>query len=656
MVLFQINPFYQEINVGHLTTYLIMLFSCLSTSVFAQPDGPWPWVNSASQSDEVSILLMGDMNLQHRDDPADAFEHFMPTLKAADLRFCNLEGPFAGPSDPLIHDIPHKKSWRHSDPEMVEGLVAAGFDAVGVANNVTYPYTALLKSLKVLDKAGIPHTGGGNNRAEAIKPVILEVKGTRIGIVQYATTVFPFDHAATETQPGIAEVKVTTSYQPPPNLDKPAQPAIPVANPDPASLQSMKDNIHSLKNEVDVVIASYHWGVSNMLEPDEYQRIIAREAINAGADLILGHGAHKLQIIEIWKNKPIFYCTGNAVFDWWKIRKSLNGLLIQAVVKDKKLKRVSFVPLQRNENNQPILYDPATGVGKELVHRIDVSEGMHRARLRTEGKEIVVLDADHKEEIPVLEESWEAGGFERPECLVFDPQNEQLLVGNMNGDQPGDGYISRVSKSGEIIEKKWITGLNEPKGMAISGNTLWLNDINQIVKIDIAMGEIVEKITVPLVVELNDLSIDPEGTLFTNDADGHKMYVLKNGKPEIYWEDVSRGRPNGVLAEENRLLVATTNSHKLLSIDKATRLAHVLSDDVGRGDGIEAVGNGGYLISDYSGRIFYLTPEEFLHTLHDSRGQKLTADFEFVQKDNLLVVPTHQNHTIKAFKLQFPKM
>jgi len=64
----------------------------------------------------------------------------MDILKATDIRFLNLEGPFAGSSkDPLVRDIPHK-TWTHSEPDKVAALTAAGIDAVGVANNVTYPW------------------------------------------------------------------------------------------------------------------------------------------------------------------------------------------------------------------------------------------------------------------------------------------------------------------------------------------------------------------------------------------------------------------------------------------------------------------------------------------------------------------------------------
>ena len=117
--------------------------------------------------------------------------------EAADIRFVTLEGPFAGAStDPLVPDIPHK-SWTHSEPDQVDTLVAGGIDAVGVANNVTYPWQALMRSLDVLDRAGVAHVGGGKDIQAAHRPLVLERRGVKVGFLSYAATVFPFNHAAT---------------------------------------------------------------------------------------------------------------------------------------------------------------------------------------------------------------------------------------------------------------------------------------------------------------------------------------------------------------------------------------------------------------------------------------------------------------------------
>jgi len=277
----------------------------------------WQWLDPGASDSTVTLILMGDTNIQDREDPGAAYKHVLTTLKAADLRFANLEGPLSGSSkDPLLPDIPHKRGWKHSEPEMVQGLIAAGIDGVGVANNVTYPWQALMKSLEVLDRANIPYTGGGRNLAEAHEPLVIERKGVRFGFLQYAATVFPYHHAAERERPGIAAVRVRTYYQPPPDLDKPGQPPIVVTIPDESSLQRMVGDIRRLRKQVDIIVVSYHWGVSGSTKLVDYQRTLARAAVDAGADIVMGHGPHKFQSVEIHNGRPILYSLAQFVFDW----------------------------------------------------------------------------------------------------------------------------------------------------------------------------------------------------------------------------------------------------------------------------------------------------------------------------------------------------
>ncbi len=373
-----------------------LFFSLLLTGQLQAQTKAWPWVED--DPDALSILLMGDTNIQFRDKPEDAFQYVMPTLNAADLRILNLEGPFAGAStDPLHPDIPHK-DWLHSEPDQVAALTAANIDAVGVANNVTYPWQALMRSLEVLDKNNIPYADGGENIKAAHKPVILEKDGVRVGFMQYAATVFPYNHAATEIQPGIAEIKVYTAYMPPKNLDKPGQPPIVKTWLDEDSKALMTEDIRQLKAQADVVIVSYHWGVSDTKEPVSYQTDISHAVIDAGADVVFGHGPHRYQKIEIYEGKPILYSVAQFAFDdrqQDRYKRFKEGLLTRVTVKDKKLHSVSLVPSWLEDDNFVRMYDPTEGKGRELFGYLQsVNEG--GAELKLEGKEIVVQGIEDK--------------------------------------------------------------------------------------------------------------------------------------------------------------------------------------------------------------------------------------------------------------------
>ena len=351
--------------------------SLLFAATQSLAEEPWQWLDDASAPNEISILLMGDTNLQGRDDPPGAYRHVRNTLLAADIRFANLEVALAGHSkDSLIDDIPHKR-WIHSEPDQVSALTSVNMSGVGVANNVNYPWQAVMRSLAVLDAAH--------------KPLIIERKRTKVGFLQYAATVFPFNHAATEERPGIAEIKIYTAYQPPPNLDKPGQPPIVLTWSDEASLARMQKDISMLAEKVDVVIVSYHWGVSNTLEPVSYQSEVGRAAIDAGADLVFGHGPHKYQKIEIHKNRPIFHSLGQFVFDdHLRLGNHREGLLARIVVHDGELAAVSLVPSWLDDNNDVRLENPQNGKGRELFGYLSAVNGADGAELAIRGNEIIL--------------------------------------------------------------------------------------------------------------------------------------------------------------------------------------------------------------------------------------------------------------------------
>lgn len=381
------------------TTALLAALALVAGPTSAQDSGPWPWVHDDEGA--VSILLLGDTNVQLRDEPETAFRDVMPTLAAADLRILNLEGPFAGGSDSRDEpDVSHK-NWRHSDPDQVAALTAAGIDAVGVANNVTYPWQALVRSLDVLDRAGVPYAGGGEDLEAAHRPVVLETEdGTTVGFLQYAATVYPYDHAATETRPGIAEIEVHTAYQPPPQLDKPGQPPIVVTWLDEGSRARMVEDVRRLAERVDVVVTSYHWGVSGTDRPVSYQTDIARAVIDAGADVVMGHGPHRYQRVETYRGRPVFYSLAQSVFDDVRDdrdRYFREGLLARVTVEGGAVTGASLVPTWRDDDNQLRLYDPNAGKGRELFDvLLSVSEG--GAPLALVGREIAVggvgADAD----------------------------------------------------------------------------------------------------------------------------------------------------------------------------------------------------------------------------------------------------------------------
>ena len=355
----------------------------------------WPW-RTPTEGDAATLLLVGDTNLQNRDHPAEAFSRVLPTLRAADVLFGHLEGLLTPPStDPTVPDIPYKSGWRHSDPAMVQGLTAAGFAAVSCASNVTYGPNAILDSLATLERAGIASCGAGRNLEEAHRPAVVRRNGLNFGFLSYTSVFWPVGHAAGPATPGVATIKATSAYQPHPRtLEMPGVPPTVITNPDEQQLQRMTESVRRLRERVDVVVVSCHWGVSESHQVTDYQRIIGRAAIDAGADVVIGHHPHVLQAAEVWHHRPIFYSLGNFAFDW--DRKDMlarkDGLLVRCVVQHKRLAQVSFVPARRNSDNLVELLRPDDGIGLEMAEQVRSLSAEFGTGLLFQDTEVVVGD------------------------------------------------------------------------------------------------------------------------------------------------------------------------------------------------------------------------------------------------------------------------
>ena len=380
------------------------------TSNLSAADAAWPWSGSFSGR-AATVLLVGDINIEQRADPASAFLHVRQTLNRADLVYGNLEGLLV-PSEGNDKDIPDKSGWQRMGPEAVEALKAGNIKVVGVANNVAYGPANIMKSLAVLDKSGILHTGDGANIDAAHRPAIVEVKGIRIGFLQYtAKWYLEEQQIATTTTPGVARIKSQDG-----------------ASIDPGDLKRLRDDIQALRPLVDIVIVSSHNrdGSSRPLaapgtgtreadpraltapitlgpsfsQAEGYEKELAHAAIDAGADIVYGHGSHVLQGVEIYQGEPVMYCLGNFATDWIRMRPNKDGLVARVMIEGKHVARVSLVPVTRDaENNNVQMLDPSKGEGAKLLQKVrDLSgdllarAGEQKPGLHVDGQEAILIE------------------------------------------------------------------------------------------------------------------------------------------------------------------------------------------------------------------------------------------------------------------------
>lgn len=340
------------------------------------------------------IILTGDVNLMNVDDPAVPFARVREAFAQADLVFSNLECCLYQPPD--RHSF-HNEGFYADPVAGGEALRLAGIAAVGIANNVNYGEAAILASVAQLDTLGIPHTGAGADLAAARAPAVVTRAGLRVGFLQRSSVYWPTNHEAGPHDPGIAVIRGHTAYQVPmhktrpeiPPMNRPGIPPVIVTWADPASLRQFTDDVAALRAQVDVVVVSCHWGLHK--EVLAYMQEIAHAAIDAGADLVIGHGPHYSLPVELYKGRAIFYGLGSFSFHTGhggRQHGNWIGMMAQATLAPRQANDVRFCFVRHNAANETVLcaLDAETAALAELT----AASAARGARLAREGDWVTV--------------------------------------------------------------------------------------------------------------------------------------------------------------------------------------------------------------------------------------------------------------------------
>lgn len=269
------------------------------------------------------IGLVGDVMIEtptvrSRRSGVPRFDAALNALAEHEVAIANLEMPLSTRG----YRVPKHSNLR-SAPDVIDDLVAMGFDAVSLANNhmMDFGPDALMDTIAACDGVGLPACGAGKDLDAALAPVILETGAGRIGLISVASTL-PIESDAGPGKPGIAPVRVEFAFEIDSNLlmEQPGSMPIVRSWANAADQARVCSAINKLKQQVEFVIVAIHWGVPPYwLSPHQgllaqYQQPLGRAFIDAGADVICGHHAHVLHPIEIYNGRPILYSLGNFVF------------------------------------------------------------------------------------------------------------------------------------------------------------------------------------------------------------------------------------------------------------------------------------------------------------------------------------------------------
>ncbi|OZC53659.1 hypothetical protein CH267_15760 [Rhodococcus sp. 06-621-2] len=260
---------------------------------------------------EVTFIAVGDIGAE-RENPAELFEHVSADISAADIAFCQLEIALTNRGT----RVPHVRHTARSDPKTAAVLTDTGFDVVSWASNhcMDWGPDGFYDTIDALEENGATVIGVGKDLASARQARFVESNGVRTAFLSYCS-ILPEGYWATDRRPGCAPLRAHTVYEQI-ERDQPGTGCRIHSFPFPEDLEQMRSDVEVARANADAVVVSMHWGLHFVpAEIAQYQQTAGRAAIDAGADLIIGHHAHILKPIEMYRGKPIFYSLGNFAMD-----------------------------------------------------------------------------------------------------------------------------------------------------------------------------------------------------------------------------------------------------------------------------------------------------------------------------------------------------
>lgn len=362
-----------------------------------------------SRTEPVCLIAVGDIMLsrgvageikKNGGDPLHPFLKIKEYLRSGDIVFGNLENPVTPGREIMMPEMALR-----ADPGSETALREAGFTILSLANNhlADFGPQGLLDTLGYLDNAGIGHTGAGETEDEAFAAEFIDMKGLRLAFLAFSDPAIIRDaYLAGAGHPGVAF------------LDR----------------EKMTAAVQGAREKADFVVVSIHAGTEYEPEPDQAQTRFARLAVDAGADLVLGHHPHVVQKVEKYKGKYIFYSLGNFVFDQKWSRATRIGLTAKIFITARGVEKFELLPVFINDQDQPQVL-----AGEEAKTVLENTE------LRLEETIVPAWDEENR----VFREAGRYVYYARKPLL------EARLVKNRRFDLDGDGTYEDYSlQNGEL--------------------------------------------------------------------------------------------------------------------------------------------------------------------------------------------------------------
>jgi DNA-binding beta-propeller fold protein YncE len=279
---------------------------------------------------------------------------------------------------------------------------------------------------------------------------------------------------------------------------------------------------------------------------------------------------------------------------------------------------------------------------------------------------------------PRVTKLWETlPNLKNPESVAYAPKQNVLFVSNVNGkpDQKDqNGFISKISPTnGSIIDLSWVTGLDAPKGIAISndGSKLYVSDITNLVEIDIASGKIIKRFNAPGSTFLNDVVSDNQGNIYVSDTGTNIIYKLDalgnstSSSLQVWLHSPQLNGPNGLHIDNNKNKLVVVSLGPLTKIGGGIEVIDIKNKTIsslGKAGTTSPFGGLDGIESDFSNTHYYVTdnPAGKVYIVKaDGTGYGTlielhtpgTADLGFLPNQSTIIIPLMQDNKLVAYKL-----
>ena len=260
---------------------------------------------------------------------------------------------------------------------------------------------------------------------------------------------------------------------------------------------------------------------------------------------------------------------------------------------------------------------------------------------------------------------WETKGLAQPDSVVVDPATGAIYVSNIVGavmQKDGNGFIAKLSGDGKVLTKQWVKGLDAPTGLALHDRTLYVADVDQLVEINAASGEIIKRYPAKGATFLNDVAVDADGTVYVSDTPTNTIWRLKDRSFEPWLANDKLNGPNGLLVQGDTLIVASLG--RIPGVGQKQELAGLsqvsLKDQsvspIGNGQpignlgGLELLQPGVYLVTDWAaGALYRVDAKGKAERLIDlNQG---SADLTYLPDKKIVLIPMMLDNSLVAYRL-----